>query len=74
MPKTSRAISDDLRHVITIVRGSADLARAKLDPEHPAAPDIARIIRCCEEAAALTMELRALGCANGTAAAVDGSG
>jgi signal transduction histidine kinase len=67
VPKTSCSISDELRNVITIVRGSADLARTKLEPEHPAAQDVARIIRCCEEAAALTMELRALGRASGDA-------
>ena len=39
----------------------------KLEPNHPAAPDIVRIIRACEEIAALTMELRVMACTNGTA-------
>jgi len=43
-----------------VIRGSADLARMKLEPNHPAASDIARIIRACENLGALAMELRAL--------------
>ena len=70
MARTTCTISDDLRGVINVVRGSADLARVKLDPHHPATPDIARIVRACEELGALAMELRALGCANGSTANV----
>ena len=66
MARTPCAISHDLRGVINVVRGSADLARGKLEPDHPAGPDIARIIRACEDLAALTMELRAMTCVNGT--------
>jgi len=58
--RTACAISNDLRGVINVVRGSADLARGKLEPDHPAAADVARINRACEELAALTMELRAM--------------
>jgi hypothetical protein len=61
MARTTCTISDDLRGVINVVRGSADLARTKVDPHHPAMPDIARIARACEELSALAMELRALG-------------
>lgn len=64
MARTPCRVSHDLRGVVSIVRGSADLARAKLEPHHPATADIARIMRACEEAAALTMELRALTCTN----------
>ena len=54
--------------MINVVRGSADLARVKIEPNHPAEADIARIIRACEEVAALAMELRAMSCANGASA------
>jgi signal transduction histidine kinase len=62
--RTPCTIAHDLRGVINVVRGSADLARGKLEPNHPAGDDIARIIRACEEIAALTMELRAMSCVN----------
>src|SRR3954451_6540191 len=65
--KTPCTIAQELRGVTNVVRGSADLARVKLEPDHPAAPDIARIIRACEEFAALAMELRAMACTNGNA-------
>jgi signal transduction histidine kinase len=58
--RTERTISHDLGGVINVIRGSADLARMKLEPNHPAAPDIARVIRACENLGALAMELRAL--------------
>jgi signal transduction histidine kinase len=60
MARAAHNISHDLRSVVNVVRGSADLARMKLEPDHPAAVDIARINRACEELAALTMELRAM--------------
>ena len=60
--RTPCTIAHDYRGVITVMRGSADLARGKLEANHPAMIDIARIIRACEEAAALSMELRALTC------------
>jgi hypothetical protein len=66
--RTPCTIAQELRGVINVVRGSADLARVKLEPNHPAAPDIARIIRACEDVAALTMELRAMSCTNRDAA------
>ena len=69
MARTAYAISHDYRSVISVIRGSADLARTKLDPDDPAAADVARIIRACEEAAALTMELRALVCVRDAALA-----
>jgi hypothetical protein len=65
--RTPYTIAHDYRGVITMMRGSADLARGKLEPNHPALIDIVRIIRACEEAAALTMELRAMSRANGDA-------
>jgi hypothetical protein len=58
--RTPSTIAHDLRGVVNVVRGSADFARGKLDPNHPAASDIARIACACEEAAALTSELRAM--------------
>ena len=63
--RTPCTIAHDYRGVINVMRGSADLARAKLEPNHPALTDIARIIRACEDAAALTMALRAMSCTNG---------
>ncbi len=67
MARTPYTIAHDYRSVTNVMRGSADLARGKLEPDHPALTDIARIIRACEEAAALTMELRAMSCTNGDA-------
>ena len=64
MARTPCTIAHDLRGVTNVVRGSADLARVKLEPNHPASADIVRIIRACEEFAALTMELRAMSCVN----------
>lgn len=60
MARTPCRVSHDLRGVINIVRGRADLAREKLDPDHPAAVDIARIVRACKEAGALMLELRSM--------------
>ncbi len=60
--RTPCNVAHDLRGVINVVRGSADLARVKLEPNHPAGTDIARINRACEEVAALAMELRAMTC------------
>ena len=62
-------VAHDFRGVTNVMRGSADLARGKLEPDHPALTDIARIIRACEEAAALRMELRAMSCTNGKVSA-----
>jgi signal transduction histidine kinase len=62
--RTPCTISHDLRGIVNVVRGSADLARAKLEPNHPAAADLTRISRSCEEVAALVMELRAMTCVN----------
>ena len=49
--RTPCTIAHDYRGVTNVMRGSADLARGKLEPNHPALTDIARIIRACEEAA-----------------------
>jgi signal transduction histidine kinase len=68
--RTPCTIAHDLRGVLNVVRGSADLARAKLEPDHPAGADIVRIIRACEQVGALTMELRAMSCVNGADDAV----
>jgi hypothetical protein len=62
MPRTPCRIAHDFGGAITVIRGSADLARAKLDPNHPASADVARIARSCEEVAALAMELRRMVC------------
>ena len=70
MARTPCSVAHDLRGVVNVVRGSADLARVKLEPDHPAAEDITRIIRACEEAAALGMELRAMTCTNAVSAPV----
>ena len=64
MARTPCRVAHDLRGVVSIVRGSAALARGKLEPNHPAVADVARIIRACEEAGALGMELRAMSCTN----------
>jgi hypothetical protein len=58
--RTTFTISDDLSSVVNVIRGSADLARVKLEPNHSAAQDVARIIRACEDVGELAMELRAL--------------
>jgi len=55
-------IAHDLGSVITVIRGSADLARNKLEPDDSAQPDITRIVAMCEEAASLVMALRAQVC------------
>jgi hypothetical protein len=58
--RTACTIAHDLRGVANVVRGSADFARVKLEPNHPAGTDIARILRACEDVAALATELRAM--------------
>jgi hypothetical protein len=65
MARTPCTVTHDVGGVITVIRGSADLARAKLEPNHPASADVARIARSCEEVAALAMELRRMVCAPG---------
>ena len=68
MRRTPCTVAYDLRAALTVIRGSADLARGKLEPNHPATVDIARIARSCEDVAALAMELRTLVCAAEAAA------
>ena len=63
MARTPCTVAHDVAGVLTVIRGSAELARTKLEPNHPATADIARIARSCEEIAAFAMELRRLVCA-----------
>ena len=71
MARTPCTIAHDVSGVITVIRGSADLARAKLEPNHPASADVARIARSCEEFAALAMELRRMVCVSDAAAELE---
>ena len=71
MPRTPCRIAHDVSTAVTAIRGSADLARAKLEPNHPALADVARITRSCEEVAALAMALRRMVCAPDFAAQLD---
>ena len=61
--RTPCTVTHDVGGVLSVIRGSADLARGKLEPGHPANEDIARIARSCEEVAMLAMELRRMVCA-----------
>ena len=70
MERTVSNIARDFSDVIAVIRGSADLVKLKLEVNHPATIDVARIIRASEEAAELTRELRALVCPDGGALAV----
>ena len=62
MARTACEIAHEFANVITVIRGSADLVKRRLGPEHAAAADISRLIRATEEAVALTTELRAVAC------------
>jgi hypothetical protein len=64
--RTPCNVTHDVGCVLTVIRGSADLARGKLEPGNPANEDLARIARSCEELASLAMELRRLVCAPDT--------
>jgi hypothetical protein len=64
--RTPCNVTHDVGCVLTVIRGSAELARAKVEPGHPANEDLARIARSCEELATLAMELRRLVCAPDT--------
>jgi hypothetical protein len=68
MARTPCTVTQNVGCVLTVIRGSADLARGKLEPSHPAIEDLARITRSCEELAALAMELRRMVCAPDSAA------
>ena len=70
MARTPCNVTHDVGCVLTVIRGSAELARAKVEPGHPANEDLARIARSCEELASLAMELRRLVCAPDTADAL----
>ena len=63
--KTTRDILRDYTDLLAAVRMSAELVKLKLEPDHPATPDVARIIRASEEAEGLTRELRLLVCGEG---------
>jgi hypothetical protein len=64
--RTPCKVTHDVGGVLTVIRGSAHLARTKVEPGHPANEDLARIARSCEEMALLAMELRRLVCAPDT--------
>ncbi len=50
-------IAHDFNNLLTAINGYADLAKAKLDSNDPAADDITVIIECGEKAAKLTQQL-----------------
>jgi len=68
MARTPCTVANEFSGAVAVIRGSADLARMKLEPNHPATADVARIARSCEEVASLAMELRRLVCAADAAA------
>ena len=58
--KTTRDILRDYTDLLAAVRMSAELVKLKLEPNHPATIDVARILKASEEAERLTRELRSL--------------
>jgi len=62
MARTPCEIAHDFGNVMTVIRGSVDLAQGQIDENHPAARDLSRIARAADEAAALTRELRSVAC------------
>jgi hypothetical protein len=68
--RTPCTVTHDVGGLLAVIRGSADLARGKLEASHPANADLARIARSCEEMASLAMELRRLVCAPDTPGAL----
>jgi hypothetical protein len=47
-----------------VIRGTAELVQRQLDPTHPSAQNVGRIVRAAEEAVELTRELRGVACAD----------
>jgi signal transduction histidine kinase len=62
MARTPCEIAHDFGNVMTVIRGSVDLAQGQIDETHPAVRDLSRIARAADEAAALTRELRSIVC------------
>jgi signal transduction histidine kinase len=60
--RTTLDIAHEFDNVISVIRGSADLAKRRLDSDHPAAADLSRILRVSDEALELTQELREVMC------------
>jgi hypothetical protein len=60
--RTPCDIAHDFAGLITVIRGSIELARRDLDVTHPAYGHLERIFGAAEDAAVLTKELRAAVC------------
>jgi len=55
-----RTIVHELSNVLTVIRGSAELAKGKLEPDHPAYRDIDNAAYAADRAVELTRELMEL--------------
>jgi signal transduction histidine kinase len=60
--RTACDIAHDFANVLSVIRGSADLMKRRIDADHPAAESLDRILLAVQEAATLTGELRAVAC------------
>ena len=57
MESRLRSIVHELTNVLTVIRGSAELAKRKLEPDHPAHRDVDNATYASERAFELTREL-----------------
>ena len=52
-----RTIVHELSNVMTVIRGSTELAKGKLEPDHPAYRDVDNAAYAADRAVELTREL-----------------
>jgi hypothetical protein len=60
--RTPCDIAHDFSNVVTVICGSAELARRAIEASHPAWPHVERIITATEQVVVLTKELRSKVC------------
>ena len=60
--RTACDIAHDFANVLSVIRGSADLMKRRINADHPEAAALDRILLAVQEATALTRELQAAAC------------